>query len=140
MYTKNLASNNLWHYLKIMWKGFKQIKFPNLNKLSSKKFRTGVTAQINNKMNEIVLTWTLKKGPMICTVVSSSGCGCAWLCSGSLITLPVTRCNSRTFWPPLPMMRPTWELGTSISTVSRTSSLAATKPSSRIFSNIRYCA
>ena len=34
----------------------------------------------------------------------------------------------------------TWDEGTSSSTVSRTSSPAGMKPSSRIFSNIRYCA
>lgn len=50
-------------------------------------------------------TCTLKNGPIIWTVVSSSAG--AVPCSGSLIILPVTRCNSRTFWPPLPIIRPT---------------------------------
>lgn len=52
-----------------------------------------------------IFTCTLKNGPIIWTVVSSSAG--AVPCSGSLIMLPVTRCNSRTFWPPLPMIRPT---------------------------------
>lgn len=51
-------------------------------------------------------TCTLKNGPIIWTVVSSSAG--AVPCSGSLIILPVTRCNSRTFWPPFPIIRPTY--------------------------------
>ena len=50
-----------------------------------------------------------KKLPMMCTVVSSP---VEAPCSGSLITDDVVRCISRTFWPPLPMMRPTCESGT----------------------------
>lgn len=66
--------------------------------------------QINKKIRkklafQKMLTWTLKNGPIIWTVVSSSAG--AVPCSGNLIMLPVTRCNSRTFWPPLPIMRPT---------------------------------
>lgn len=55
--------------------------------------------------NHFDLTCTLKNGPIIWTVVSSSAG--AVPCSGSLIILPVTRCNSRTFWPPFPIIRPT---------------------------------
>lgn len=85
-------------------------------------------------------TWTEKKGPMIWTVVSSSWEGGEAPCSGSFMIEPVTLCSSRTFCPPLPMMRPTWLDGTRISTVRRTSSVPATKPSSRIFSKMRYWA
>lgn len=77
---------------------------------------------------------------MIWTVVSSSAEGGVACCSDSLMTLPVTRCSSLTFWPPLPMIRPTWVLGTRISMVSLTSSVPATYPSSRIFSKIKYWA
>lgn len=87
-----------------------------------------------------IITWTEKKGPIIWTVASSSAEGDVDCCSDSFMILPVTRCNSLTFCPPLPMIRPTWVLGTRISIVNRTSSVPATNPSSRIFSNIKYWA
>lgn len=118
---------------------YSNLYYLSFNLLQSSKFikwRTSCAFRSTKHLHS--LTWTLKNGPMICTVVSSS-CGVA-PCSGNLITLPVTLWSSRTFWPPFPMMRPTCELGTKISTVSLTSSEPATKPSSRIFSKIKYCA
>ena len=81
--------------------------------------------------------WTAKKLPMMCTVVSSP---VEAPCSGNLITEEVVRCISRTFWPPLPMILPTWLDGTNSSIVNRTSSPAGMNPSSRIFSKMRYWA
>lgn len=103
--------------------------------IDSCHFLMSVKIQITN--NKKLQTWTEKNGPMMCTVVSSPAVD-AW--SGSLMMPPVIRCNSLTFWPPLPMMRPTCAEGTSSSIVSRTSSVPDTKPSSRIFSKIKYCA
>lgn len=58
-----------------------------------------------NKIWKTELTCTEKKGPTMCTVVSSEVVEPCW---GSLITEPVCRWRSRTFCPPFPMMRPTW--------------------------------
>lgn len=77
--------------------------------------------------------WIDMKVPNTSTVTSSP-----WLLgsSGSFTIAPVTRWSSRTFLPPLPIIRPTTSFGTRSEVLSRTSSLPA-KPSALSFSKTK---